>query len=500
MKQLTIYFTSDIHGYFYPTTYADSDMKNMGLFSVTSQFGKEENTLIIDGGDMLQGSAFASYYAQEQKDPTKMAEIVNACGYDYITIGNHDFNYGTNYLKNYLNQLNASCVCQNITDEAGRLLYPYQVKTMENGLRVGIIGIVTDFVNVWEKEENLIGMQIHDPFTAIKDTFELLKKQCNLTVCIYHGGFEKDLKTEEVLSKSKENIGCKICEDFDFDILLTGHQHMYVKGQYYHGTYIVQSRENGMDAQKLEIQYEDDDKYKENEKVRIQSARIVPNFKNLHASAKIFLQQEEEVLQWLDCEIGYLEEDLMPKDKLDMALHGSALADFFNEVQLFYSKAQISAVGLANTISGLRKTVTRRNILTTYPYPNTLVVCEITGKALKWAIERSMEYFAISASGEIVISDKFLLPKVEHYNYDYFMGVEFIRDYYAPIGSRVKDLKYENKIVKDEDLFTICLNNYRASGAGEYPMYKEAKVIREINMGMSDLLMDYILLKQKRLL
>lgn len=495
MKQLTLYFTSDIHGYFYPTTYADKDMKNMGLFSCASQFIKEENTLVIDGGDMLQGSAFASYYAQEIKDPTKMAEIINACGYDYITIGNHDFNYGTKYLKAYLKKLNASCVCQNVTDEAGKILYPYQIKTMENGLRVGVIGIVTDFVNIWEKEENLLSVQVKDPFQAVQDTFELLKKQCNVTICIYHGGFEKDLKTEEVLSKSKENIGCKICEELDFDVLLTGHQHMYVEGQYYHGTYVVQSRENGMDAQRLEIHYEEKDK----EKVTIEARRMVPNGENLHSSAKIFVSQEEEVQNWLDCEIGSLKEDLMPKEKLEMALHGSLLADFFNEVQLFYSKAQISAVGLANTISGLRKIVTRRNILTTYPYPNTLVVCEISGKALKQAMERSMEYFAISASGEIVISDRFLVPKVEHYNYDYFMGVDFKRDYYAPIGSRVKELKYQDIPVKEEDVFTICLNNYRASGAGEYPMYKDAKVIREINIGMSDLLMDYIQLKQKKL-
>lgn len=500
MKQLKIYFTSDVHGYFYPTTYADKETKDMGLFASASQFKKEENTLIIDGGDMLQGSAFVSYYAQEEKDPKVLAQIINACGYDYITIGNHDFNYGTTYLKKYLKEVHAACVCQNVTDEAGTILYPYQVKTMENGLRVGIIGIVTDFVNVWEKEENLIGMQIKDPFTAVKDTLDLMKKQCNITICIYHGGFEKDLHTEKKLSQSKENIGCKICEELDFDVLLTGHQHMYVEGQYYHGTYIVQSRENVMDAHEICVTYHKEANSKEtNSKGSIQSKRIKPNQKNLHKQQMKFLTYEDTVQQWLDAKIGTLKEALMPEDKLQMALYGSALADFFNEVQLYYSKAQISAVGLANTIAGLEKSVTRRNVLTTYPYPNTLVVLEISGKNLKAAIERSMEYFTQDASGNICISDQFLVPKVEHYNYDYFMGVTFKRDYEAPIGSRVKELKYQDIPVKEEDVFTICLNNYRASGAGEYPMYKDAKVIREINIGMSDLLMDYIQLKQKKL-
>lgn len=488
MKQLDIYFTSDIHGYFYPTTYADTQKKDMGLFASAVQFQKNENTLIIDGGDMLQGSAFASYYAQEKQDPSILADIVNTCGYDYITIGNHDFNYGTEYLKTYLKHLEATCVCQNVTDRARNVLFPYQVKTMENGLRIGIIGIVTDFVNVWEKEENLLGMQINDPFEAVKDTFELMKKQCNLTICIYHGGFEKDLKTEEVLSVSRENIGCKICEELSFDVLLTGHQHMYVEGQYYHGTYIVQSRENGMDAHKITIVC---DPY-ETKNTRITSEKVVPDCNNLGVYENKFIKQEEIVETWLDQKIGMLKEDLMPEDKLTMALYGSKLADFFNEVQLYYSKAQISAVGLANTIAGLKQTVTRRNILTTYPYPNTLVVGKIKGKDLKAAIERSMEYFSLDEAGNIKISDIFLYPKVEHYNYDYFMGVTFQRDYNAPIKQRVKDLKYQGILVKEEDVFRICLNNYRASGAGEYPMYKNLKVTKEINIGMSDLLIDFI--------
>ena len=53
-QTLKIYFTSDVHGYFYPTTYGDLKRKDLGLFSFARDFKKDENTLVIDGGDILQ--------------------------------------------------------------------------------------------------------------------------------------------------------------------------------------------------------------------------------------------------------------------------------------------------------------------------------------------------------------------------------------------------------------------------------------------------------------
>ena len=77
---------------------------------------------------------------------------------------------------------------------------------------------------------------ITDPFEAAKEALLHLKKEVDITLCIYHGGFECDLKTGERLQKTTENVGYRICKELDFDILLTGHQHMSVDGQYVHGT------------------------------------------------------------------------------------------------------------------------------------------------------------------------------------------------------------------------------------------------------------------------
>ncbi|MFH7428722.1 hypothetical protein, partial [Pseudomonas syringae group genomosp. 7] len=81
MKQVRIIFTSDIHGYFYPTDYLDRERKPKGLLHIAQTFQKDGNTLILDGGDTLQGSPF-SYYSQMKGIPDIAAELMNQAGYD----------------------------------------------------------------------------------------------------------------------------------------------------------------------------------------------------------------------------------------------------------------------------------------------------------------------------------------------------------------------------------------------------------------------------------
>ena len=60
-KKLTIFFTSDLHAYIYPTDYRSREERNIGLFKCASRFTRDGNTLIIDGGDLLQGSPLGAF-------------------------------------------------------------------------------------------------------------------------------------------------------------------------------------------------------------------------------------------------------------------------------------------------------------------------------------------------------------------------------------------------------------------------------------------------------
>ena len=118
MRKLKILYTSDVHGYLFPTNYASTDVLPQGLFKLEAAFRPDGNTLIIDGGDMLQGSPFAAYIAREKPRPHPCAQAMNLGGYQYVALGNHDFNMGLEALGAYLQDLNAICLCCNIRDRA----------------------------------------------------------------------------------------------------------------------------------------------------------------------------------------------------------------------------------------------------------------------------------------------------------------------------------------------------------------------------------------------
>ncbi|WP_346916964.1 bifunctional UDP-sugar hydrolase/5'-nucleotidase [Clostridium sp.] len=485
MKKLKIYFTSDIHGYIYPTDYRDDNEKNMGILNIINQFNKDGNTLIIDGGDTIQGSLFTNYLNNSEFDIHPLATIMNEGQYDYVTLGNHDFNYGYNYLKKYLNNLNGKCICANVDNKTKELcILPYDIKTMKNGLNVGIMGFTTDFINRWERPLNIKNFTISDTFKSVKKYYEELKNQCDLVIGIYHGGFENDLESHEKLSDTSENIAYKLCKEFDFHILLTGHQHMEIPGHHLHNTYIAQTPPNGTKFLELDLELHEDLSLDINSSLR--NVELNPN----KAMYDKFLNLEKQVQKWLDTPVGFLDVELQPSTHIDMAANGSYLANFINQVQLDESGADISVTSFANSIKGFNKNVTVRDITSTYMFPNTLSILEVDVKTLRLALERCASYFE-DVNGELQVSNRFLKPKIEHYNYDYFANLNYTFDLTKEVGNRVSSIKFKGKEVNDNDKLTLAMNNYRATGAGGYDFYRDCKVVGEVLKEMPDIIIDY---------
>lgn len=476
MRKLTIYFTSDTHGYLYPNNFADKQPRNMGLLSM--RFPKDENTLVIDGGDTIQGSPL-TYFCKQKGLDLPIAAAMNDRGYDYITLGNHDFNNGYAYLKKHLDALQAKCLCANVEDKRGELpILPAAVHTLGNGLRVGLVGIVTDWVNRWEKAENLADIAVHDPFAAAKQAIEGL--ECDVLVGIYHGGAEKDLDSGRLLSGTDENIACRLCEELPFDLLLTGHQHIAMAQKEWNGVHIVQTPCNS--AAYVKVVMDDAGCFA--------SKLIAPPDR-----AELTAAQQElwnQLNAWLDTPIGRLSKPLWPGEKLDMAMNGSGIADFFNMVQLWASGADASCAALGNEVRGFDSHVSVRDVVASYIYSNTLVVLRVTGRVLKLALEQCARYFDADESGNIRIAESFLRPKEAHYNYDYFSGVDYAFDLSKPAGERLVSLKRDGRDVQDADELTLVMCDYRATGAGDFDFYQDCPRVREIQTEVSELILNYL--------
>ena len=134
-----------------------------------------------------------------------------------------------------------------------------------------------------------------------------------------------------------------------------------------------------------------------------------------------------------------------------------------------------------------------RDIVSTYIFPNTLVTLAVNRAQLKRALERSAEYFTLVADGRISVSESFLHPIVQHFNYDYISGVNVTFDLHRPVGDRVTSILWHGEELDDTLSLSLCMNNYRASGAGGYGVYTECGVLREQPTEIAELIIDYVL-------
>lgn len=478
-QNLTIYFTSDVHGCY---TAAED---GTGLANCMSGFKRGENTLIIDGGDTLQGSPLTYYlYSQRRSGECVPAKLMNIGGYDFITLGNHDFDYGKAEIERYLAQLDAVCLCANISGIAG--VEKTAMVTLENGLHVGLTGVTTQFVTRWQNSETMRGITVGDAFEAAREALDELKATgAELTVCIYHGGFENDVNTGAVMSDTGENQGWRICNELDYDILLTGHQHMAAENLCIGGTYTCQPPDKGQAYIRMDVAVDAG-------RVTAVSKLCTPSGTAYSAAAEYLAPIERENVSWLDSVLGRLDTPLAAKEPLYMAEHGSYIANFFNQVQLEASGADISMTSLDGAVKGFAQEVTVRDVVSSYVFKNTLKTLRINGAQLKRALERSAEYFAPDDEGKIRVSDSFLKPIVQHFNFDYVSGLNVTVDVRRPVGERVVEMLYKGEPLSPESELTVCLNSYRASGAGGYGVYNECACVGEVKTEVAELIIDYI--------
>ncbi len=485
-RNFTIFYTSDSHGYFSPTDYATGEMTASGLSNCINNFTHDGNTLVIDGGDTIQGSPFTYWlYSRNRGGDCVPARIMNLGGYNFVTLGNHDFNYGRKELERYINALDAVCLCANVSGLAG--VEKTALVTLENGLKVGLTGVVTHYVNLWETPENLAGITITDAFTAAKAALEELKAaNPDITVCIYHGGFERDVKTGALLSSTNENQGWRMCSELDFDIVLCAHQHAAAENLCIGGTHTCQPPDRARQYIRLDTVVDDMGQ------TTVQSKLCSPGDTAMQAAWDYLAPLEKANAEWLDTPVGHLDTPLLPSDHLDMAANGSYIANFFNQVQLEASGAELSSTSLANTVKGFSSDVTIRDIVSTYIYPNTLKTLLVNRAVLKEALERSAEYFTLDENGRLCISESFLRPVEQHFNYDYISGIEVTMDIRRETGNRVTSIKYHGEELADDKKLTLCMNNYRATGAGGYGIYANCEIVREQPTEISELIIDYV--------
>src|SRR5690625_1748286 len=140
---IRLLFTSDVHGFIFPRDYKDKEEKNLGLCKLSSLIKekRDENTILIDLGDYIQGSLLADY-VYEKDNRKYFASIQNYICYDIGILGNHDFNYGKDFLKDHIKSCDHRFLASNIKENGKNFLKEYEI-IEKNGIKIGIIGLTT---------------------------------------------------------------------------------------------------------------------------------------------------------------------------------------------------------------------------------------------------------------------------------------------------------------------------------------------------------------------
>lgn len=499
MKTLTIFETSDVHGYLFPTDYQSRKQEaGYGLFKLAALLEKERkehngSSLTIENGDVIQGSPFTHYIVKQKKDAKVIMDALNKCQFDAGVIGNHEFNYGLEYLNSAVKGANFPILSANILNEQNKPAFGDAYKVFErDGLKIAVLGLTTPYIPNWEHPENYEGLSFQSAVECAREYVPYLKQKADVVIVSYHGGFEKDLKTgEETEIQTGENEGYALLHDVEgIDVLLTGHQHRVI-AEKVNGTAVVMPGDKGTYLGKVTLHFEElDGEYRLSEAIpEVISTEKVPVHQEL---VNEFITVNDEVEKWLDQPIGKVIGDMTIQDAEDARRTEHPYVEFVQRVQMHYSECDISGTALFNNkVNGFTSEVTMRDVVLNYIYPNTLAVLKISGEDFKAALERSASYFDLNENGEIIVNPAFMDPKPQMYNYDMYEGVNYIIDVSQPIGKRITELLYKGKPIQDEDSLEVVINQYRAVGGGDYHMFDASKIIREVTIPMNELIGDY---------
>jgi 2',3'-cyclic-nucleotide 2'-phosphodiesterase/3'-nucleotidase len=423
-----------------------------------------------------------------------MMLAMNAIGYDAMVVGNHEYNFGLENLEAARMAARFPWLSANTGVAAGgpAAFAPYVVKTVA-GVKVAVIGITTAAIAEWEKPENIRGLSFDAPEEGVRRALAALEaERPDVVIAAVHGGIDRDPETGVVRPGEKpgENPAWTIAQAFPrLAAVVFGHSHQREPGRRVNGVLLVQPRNWAMEIARIDFSLArgaDGTWTLSEAKSRLRP--VTPDTTPDPRVMAIARPYHEAAEKWLEQPVARAEAAL---DGARGRFEDSALVDAIHEVQLHFTKADVSLTALFSprVHVGIGP-VTARDVAALYLYDNELYAVEGSGRMLREALENAARFFrtcpdAACERGPLVD------PTVRGYNYDMAQGVGYELDLTQPVGSRVKNLRFRGAPLGDDQPLRIALNSYRAAGSGSYTMFRGARVVYRSGRDIRDLMVEY---------
>ncbi|HCQ75538.1 MAG TPA: metallophosphatase [Leeuwenhoekiella sp.] len=222
-KKITILHTNDVHSHIDPFSPEDASFPNQGgvarRLTLIEAIRKENpNTLLLDAGDIFQGTPYFNFYGGELE-----FKLMSLLRYDAATIGNHDFDNGVGGLAAQMpnatfKMLSANYDFTNTAMEG--LIKPYEV-FVKDGIKIGVFGVGIQLEGLVTKALSK-ETQYLDPVEAAQDMSRILREEeaCDLVICLSHLGYEYRYDKISDLKLAEKTSG--------IDLIIGGHTHTFL--------------------------------------------------------------------------------------------------------------------------------------------------------------------------------------------------------------------------------------------------------------------------------
>ena len=552
---LRIIGTTDIHSFLTDFDYyKDAPTEKFGFTRAASLIrqarAEVKNSVLVDNGDLIQGNPIADYqaavgYKEGKSNPA--VDCLNAMHYEVGTLGNHEFNYGLDYLADAIKQAKFPIVNANVvkagTEEPYYTPYVIQEKTVVDNkgkshkLKIGYIGFVPPQIMVWDKA-NLTGkVETRDIVkSAQKYVPEMKKKGADIIVALAHTG-----PSDEPYHEGAENSAFYLADVPHIDAVIFGHSHRLFPNKEFtkspnadiaKGTVkgvpesmagywannisvvdLVLSEHNGKwivtDGKAVLHPIYD----AENKKALAENdPEMTALLKETHEATRKFVSQP--IGKATDNMYSYL---ALVQDDPTIQIVNQAQKAYVEKVApsvpaiaglpILSAGAPFKAGGRKNDPTGYTEVnkgeLTFRNAADLYLYPNTLVVVKVSGEQLKEWLECSAGMFKQIDPASDKPQSLLDWEGFRTYNFDVIDGVNYEYDLTQPArydgecklinpnAHRVVNLTYQGKPVDPKAEFLIATNNYRAY-SNKFPGTGDKHIVYAAPDENRQVLADYI--------
>lgn len=439
---ITIGHTNDVHGHI-------EENKSGGEFGyaklatlIKEWRGENKNFLLIDAGDVTQGTVFVNQFKGES-----VAPILNALGYNLTVPGNHEFDFGTQQLLKNKELIKSPMINSSVLKEGGsNLMTPSYIADI-GGLKIAFFSVLTQETPILTHPDNVKGLTFQDPVEVARKMVPELKKQADRVILVSHAGYDVDKEIARNVS--------------GIDLIIGGHSHTKLEQpELVNGTYIAQDWEYGKSLGREDLYYLNKELVAVNGGLKEYDEQVEAD----PEIAGLVKNVTSQIDQALNVVIAKTDVDL-EGDRNIVRKKESNLGNFIADAMLEKTKSIPGyQADLALTNGGGIRTqvkagdITKKMLYDVLPFPNTLVILDVKGSELKAALENGVSQVETGAGR---------FPQVS--------GVTFQWDPSKPAGERVSNVKVGGVELDPDKTYKLVTNDFVASGGDGYEMFKGKK-------------------------